>query len=152
LRDGLRQAKEDLDAARKGREKLMKARQTAQEETENLETQVARAEAQASAAQEALTRTRRLDRSPDFFLISPSLSSLILLSDLEESKRREVRLRAKIKEIGENPGSAGDEDPTLLREGISRLQKELEITKSENASLRSSLFPVPLSLRCLISG
>jgi predicted nucleic acid-binding Zn-ribbon protein len=62
LRDGLRQAKEDLDAARKGREKLMKARQTAQEETENLETQVARAEAQASAAQEALTRTRRLDR------------------------------------------------------------------------------------------
>lgn len=59
LRDGLRQAKADLDSARAGREKLVKARQAALEEGERLEGQVSRAEAQASAAQEALHRCRR---------------------------------------------------------------------------------------------
>jgi peptidoglycan hydrolase CwlO-like protein len=59
LRDGLRQAKTDLDSARAGREKLVKARQAALEEGERLEGQVSRAEAQASAAQEALHRCRR---------------------------------------------------------------------------------------------
>jgi septal ring factor EnvC (AmiA/AmiB activator) len=78
LRDGLRQAKEDLDAARKGREKLMKARQTAQEETENLESQVARAEAQASAAQEALSRTRRYVFPLSFFHIPSPLCQLTM--------------------------------------------------------------------------
>ena len=78
MRDGLRKAKEDLDTARKGRETLVKARQSALEESEKLELQVSigirelniklvflyhdqigRAEAQASAAQEALQRCRR---------------------------------------------------------------------------------------------
>ena len=54
LRDGLRQAKDDLDSARRNREKLSKARLAAQQDAERMEEQVHRAEAQATAAQEAL--------------------------------------------------------------------------------------------------
>jgi hypothetical protein len=89
----LRQAKEDLDAARKGREKLTKAKAAAQEETERLETQVARAEAQASAAQEALFRTRRYVSCPLLILISastlpspPSLPALGIWRSRREEK------------------------------------------------------------------
>jgi hypothetical protein len=70
---------------------------------------------------------------------------------LEESKRREVRLRTKIKELGDNPAAGGDEaNPAILQEGIGRLQRELEITKSENASLRSSL-SLPLTFSHSVS-
>ena len=40
LRDGLKQAKEDLDQARKAREKLTKAKQAVEEEAEKFESQV----------------------------------------------------------------------------------------------------------------
>ncbi len=40
LRDGLRQAKDDLDQARKGREKLIKAKQAVEIEAEKFESQV----------------------------------------------------------------------------------------------------------------
>ena len=40
LRAGLRQAKEDLESARKGREKLAAARQAAIEDAQKLEQQV----------------------------------------------------------------------------------------------------------------
>ena len=121
LRDGLRQAKTDLDTARAGREKLVKARQAALEEGERLEGQVARAEAQASAAQEALHRCRR---------------------DLEESRRKEVRLREKLKDIGGRADGEGEgvsergttSKPTAA--GLERLQREIEILRSENVALR----------------
>lgn len=57
--------------------------------------------------------------------------------DLEESKRREVRLREKIKDMEENIGEdSNGRNPALLQEGIERLRKELEMTKAENANLR----------------
>jgi len=119
LRDGLRQAKEDLDTARKGREKLLKARQTAQEENERLESQMARAEAQASAAQEALHRCRR---------------------DLEESKKREVRLREKVKDLtGRGEGGEREVSTNLQAQATERLQREVELLRSENNALRRAM-------------
>ena len=59
LRSGLKQAKEDLDGARKGREKLVAARQAAVEEAQRIESQLATVEAQAAAAQDALQKCRR---------------------------------------------------------------------------------------------
>ena len=40
LKDGLKKAKEDLEGARKNREKLVKAKEASQEEVDRLETQV----------------------------------------------------------------------------------------------------------------
>ena len=111
LRDGLKQAKKDLEAASKNREKLKKAREAAQEEVDRLEGQVGRAEAQASAAQEALGRCRR---------------------ELEDSKRKEVRLRDKLKELMDADERAvasktgGEKDDT-----IARLQKETEVLRAQ---------------------
>lgn len=122
LRDGLRQAKQDLDSARSGREKLVKARQAALEEGERLEGQVARAEAQASAAQEALQRCRR---------------------DLEESRRKEVRLREKLKDIGGRGDGEGESERGAMGRpsaaSMERLQREIEILRSENIALRYCL-------------
>lgn len=138
LRDGLKQAKEDLDQARKGREKLVKAKQTAEEEAEKFEAQIARAEAQAAAAQEALQRCRK---------------------DLEDSRRKEVRLRDKLREMlaaqhvegeeedgeGEEKGddstrrphtAGGPSSETKSGQKIQALQREIDALRVQNEALR----------------
>jgi centrosomal protein CEP290 len=139
LRDGLKQAKEDLDQARKGREKLVKAKQTAEEEAEKFEAQIARAEAQAAAAQEALQRCRK---------------------DLEDSRRKEVRLRDKLREMlaaqhvededeeeadehkaddtgSKRPQTAGGaSSQTKSGQKIQALQREIDTLRVQNEALR----------------
>ena len=83
LRDGLKQAKRDLEEAIKKRESISKAKKSAEEEVDRLESVVGRAEAQASAAQDALQRCRK---------------------ELEESKKKEMRLRDKLKDLLETDG------------------------------------------------
>ena len=129
LRDGLRLAKEDLEKARQTREKLNSARQAAQEESDRLESQVGRAEAQAAASQEALGRARK---------------------ELEETRKREIRLRDKLKEIVDVDGPGGGSAGSIgglgnkVKEGreailrIEQLERETEILRAQNLVLRKS--------------
>ena len=118
LRDGLRLAKEDLEKARQTREKLNSARQAAQEESDRLESQVGRAEAQAAAAQAGLTRCRK---------------------ELEETKKKEVRMRDKLKEFLEGKGKDKAPSAVKLDEALSRIEQletEGEVLRTQNLILR----------------
>lgn len=116
LRDGLRQAKEDLENARKTREKLVSARGAAQEENERLEAAVGRAEAQAASASESLHRCRK---------------------DLEESRRKEGRLRDRLKELLEAEGGSDKvKDLRAATDRLKELERELEVAKAQNLALR----------------
>lgn len=142
LRDGLKQAKEDLDQARRARENLLKAKQAVEMEAEKFESQVARAEAQAVASQEMLQRCRK---------------------DLEDSRRKEVRLRDKLREML-STGANSDRDPngdnanldgrphsanaalrrihskvaedTETQSKIQTLERDIEVLKAQNQALR----------------
>lgn len=63
---------------------------------------------------------------------------LVLYRDLEESRRKEVRLREKLKDIG----GRGDEEQEATNSKkvsnatVERLQREIEILRSENVALR----------------
>jgi hypothetical protein len=85
-----------------------------------MESQVGRAEAQAAAAQEGLTRCRK---------------------ELEETRKREVRLRDKLKEYldtdGKGPGPGGRKvEEALLR--VEQLEREVEVLRTQNLILRKS--------------
>ena len=110
LKDGLRTAKQDLEAAKKTREKLTRARMAAQEEQEKMDAQLSRAEAQAASAMESLTRVRK---------------------ELEESRRREAQLRSKLKESTEE--SVND---SVLQDKIQGMRKEIDLLKAQNEALR----------------
>jgi centrosomal protein CEP290 len=124
LRNGLRQAKEDLESDRKVRDKLTKARQAALSEAEKLEEQVGRAEGVAAAAQEALGRCRR---------------------ELEDSKKKEMRLRDKLKDTLAAGGGKGGEDTDVAATGkssggrASQLEREIEVLRAQNVALRKAV-------------
>lgn len=140
LRDGLKQAKEDLDQARRAREKLLKAKQAVEIEAEKFEGQVARAEAQAVASQEMLQRCRK---------------------DLEDSRRKEVRLRDKLREMLSAGGGIEQEPNEAAHDGrpqsantalrrihsstgedsdmhskLQTLERDNELLKAQNQALR----------------
>jgi hypothetical protein len=89
-------------------------------QSDRMESQVGRAEAQAAAAQEGLTRCRK---------------------ELEETRKREVRLRDKLKEYldtdgkGSGPGGRKVEE-ALLR--VEQLEREVEVLRTQNLILRKS--------------
>lgn len=107
LRDGLKQAKRDLEEAIKKRESISKAKKSAEEEVDRLESVVGRAEAQASSAQDALQRCRK---------------------ELEESKKKEMRLRDKLKDLLETDGGP-DKVIIYLKNMIFMLILELAFCK-----------------------
>jgi len=116
LRDGLRQAKQDIEVAKRAREKLQVARTAAVKESDALEGQLGRAEAQAGAAQEALQRCRR---------------------ELEDSRKREVRLRQKVKDLAEKEAETATDLPQNGKGAVTeRLQREIEALRTENTILR----------------
>ena len=128
LMEGLRQTKEDLQVARSARENYAKARQAAIAESERLEEQVGRAESTASAAQEALTRCRK---------------------DLEDSRKRELKLRDKLKEVIASGGSSKNSrdtkndsstnDGTVTRSQVEQMQRELDVLRAQNIALREAV-------------
>ena len=81
-----------------------------------MESQVGRAEAQAVAAQEGLTRCRK---------------------ELEETRKREVRLRDKLRDQldgdGKRLGRKGEEDTA---DRYDQLERELELLRTQNLILR----------------
>ena len=118
LKDGLRNAKEDLEAAKKTREKLTRARMQAQEETERLDAQMVRSEAQAASALESVSRLRK---------------------ELEESRKKEAQLRGKLKDMAEGgsappAGSGGDKE--VSQEKMEALRKEVQVLRAQNVALR----------------
>ena len=117
LRDGLRQAKQDIEVAKRAREKLQAARAATMQENDALEGQLGRAESQAGAAQQALQRCRR---------------------DLEESRKREVRLRHKVKDLTDRleDGELKDQDSIGVGGVTARLKREIEALRTENTILR----------------
>lgn len=119
LREGLKQAKEDLENARKNREKLSKAREASLEEVDRLESQLGRVEAQASAAQEALQRCRK---------------------ELDDSKKKEVRLRDKLKDLLEADSNVIHKDRSNKEAAakIDQLEREAAILRAQNIALRKT--------------
>lgn len=81
-----------------------------------MESQVGRAEAQALAAQEGLSRCRK---------------------ELEETRKREVRLREKLRDQldgdGKRLGRKGDDDSA---DRYDQLEREVELLRTENLTLR----------------
>ena len=112
LRAGLTQAKQDLEDAKRTREKLAHARGAAQKEVVRLESQVGRSESQAAAAQESLLKTRR---------------------ELEETRRKEIRLRDKLKELLEADGGADKlKDLKAMTQKAEHFEKEVELLRAQN--------------------
>jgi chromosome segregation ATPase len=87
--------------------------------TEKLSSQLSRSEAQAAAAQESLLRTRK---------------------ELEDTRRKEVRLREKLKEILENE-TASDKvkDLKQANDQIIALQREVDVLQAQNSALRMAV-------------
>ena len=81
-----------------------------------------RAEAQAAAAQEGLTRCRK---------------------ELEETRKREVRLRDRLKEYldtdGKGPGTGpGGRKGEEARHRVEQLERQVEVLRAQNLILRKS--------------
>lgn len=84
-----------------------------------------RAEAQATAAQESLTRTRK---------------------ELEETRKKEVKLRERLNEYlenktNENRGGGGGSSHISLREATNKIDlydKENKVLKAQNIALRQA--------------
>ncbi len=118
LRDGLRQAKDDLEKARRVREKLADARAAAEEEARRFEAQIGASEANAATAQQALNKTRK---------------------ELEDSRRKEYRLREKLKELLETEGGADKvKDLKAANERAETAEKEVELLRAQNLALRKA--------------
>lgn len=115
LRDNLRETKEDLERSRKAREKLIQLKHTAVEEARRVAGQLTRAEAQAQAYQDTLQRTR---------------------GELEDTKKREKRLREKLKEFGADPDVALAAQSSSPRAASIALHKECAMLRTQNAQLR----------------
>lgn len=114
LREGLKASKEDLEMARKTRDTLISARKAAQDEASKLEIQVGRAESQAAASQDSLNRTRK---------------------ELEESRKKELRLRDKLKELME---LQHDNHTDIDKTHVENIERELEILRTQNLTLRKA--------------
>jgi hypothetical protein len=57
--------------------------------------------------------------------------------DLEDSRRKEVRLREKLKDIGGRGEEEAEPTTTKVSNAtVERLQREMEILRSENVALR----------------
>lgn len=118
LRDGLKQAKEDLEAARKTREKLAQARNAAVDESERLKGLHETAKAQCASVEESLQRVRK---------------------DLEDSRRKEARLRDKLKESLEAEGGKGSDKAREIKVTTDKLaasEREIELLRAQNVALR----------------
>lgn len=60
--------------------------------------------------------------------------------DLEESRRREVKLREKIKDLSDlTPEESKQNNSSDLKSVVDRLQKEMELVKSQNLALRRAV-------------
>lgn len=122
LHEGLRQARDELDKARRVRERLTREKQEAEEAREKMQEALRKAEQAAASAQNSYYRVRK---------------------DLEESRKKELRMREKLKEFlsgegGEGGSGGGREALAKARERIEHLEREVDLLKAHNAALRKN--------------
>lgn len=117
LQEGLRGAKEDVDKAHRSRERLVSEKKLAEEAALKCQEDTHKAEAQLANAQGAYHRLRR---------------------ELEDSRKKEVRLKEKLKEALEGGGGAGKESVAKFREAIESLERENDLLKTQLAALKPS--------------
>jgi len=123
LRDGMRAAKEDVEKGRRAKERLAEARSAAEEEARRFEAQIGASEAAAATAQSALNKVRK---------------------DLEDSRRKEGRLRDKLKELLETEGGADKvKDIKAAQERADAMEKEIEVLRAQNLALRRAAEDMP---------
>ena len=126
LRDGMRAAKEDVEKGRRARERLGEARSAAEEEARRFEAQIGASEASAATAQSALNKVRK---------------------DLEDSRRKEGRLRDKLKELLETEGGADKvKDIKAAQERAETMEKEVEVLRAQNLALRRAAEEMPVQV------
>eukprot|EP00981_Chlorochromonas_danica_P012527 scaffold5121_cov223-Ochromonas_danica.AAC.5 len=125
LFEGLKASREDLDKAKKMRDKVVLERNQAVEDLKKLHENHEKALQARTMAEQTVTRLRR---------------------DLEESRRKEARLREKMRELLDQQasdtaggGAAGKGKKDLAvraKERIDQLEREVEMLKAQNAAMR----------------
>lgn len=120
LHDGLRQAKDDLSRAKKVREKLTQERDAAVEELKTFETRLFKSEAASKNAQDSQQHLRK---------------------ELEDSRKKEFRMREKLKEyLSANESTTAKlRDLETAQERVKFLERELEFLQTQNIALRKDL-------------
>jgi hypothetical protein len=119
--EGLRQAKEDLDKARRGREKISHERNVALEDVKKLEEALQKADSQVIHGQQMVNRLKK---------------------DLEECRRKEVRLKERLKELMDSASArdglpkGGKELVGKAKDRIEQLERDIDLLKAQNAALR----------------
>jgi uncharacterized phage infection (PIP) family protein YhgE len=121
LHEGLKQAKDDFEKARKARERLTNEKQAALDEVHKIEEINKKNETQAQTIQVAYHRVRK---------------------ELEESKRKEVKLKDKLKEFlgGDGTGSGTASELRKAKDRISILEKELDLLQTQNFAMKRGNF------------
>ena len=127
LRDGLSQAKEEMEKQRKSREKLSHALKASEERSDSYENEMQNAQELAATAQQSLAHCRK---------------------ERDESIKKEVRMREKLKEFLSDEreknadGGAGGVTDSIskqlndFKEKVKQLEKNTEILRIQNMALR----------------
>ena len=128
LHEGLRNAKQDLEKAKKGKEKVQQEKEGLAEDLKKQEESLRKTEQQLHSATNMMQKYRK---------------------ELEESKRKETRLREKLKEFiaqgsaqnGEGGGGPVDTKmaPKTLKEAYTKFKAKSEELDRENELLRAQI-------------
>lgn len=113
-------ARDDLDRARQSRQQLVGEKQHALDQLRNAQEAFKSAESQTNTAQEAYRRVKK---------------------DLEESRRREVRFKERLKEYVDGDGQetvkgSAAKELARCRERVIVLEREMELLQAQNAVFR----------------
>ena len=113
LHDGLAHAKDDLDKARKVRERLTLEKRQTEESLNKMQDELQKSELQMISAQNGYHRVRK---------------------ELEATRKNEVRLRERLKEA---LGGEGQKDSLAkARDRIEALEREVDVLKAQNSALK----------------
>lgn len=113
LHEGLAHAKDDLDKARKVRERLTLEKRQTEESLNKMQDELQKSELQMISAQNGYHRVRK---------------------ELEASRKNEVRLRERLKEaLG---GEVAKDTLAKARDRIEALEREVDVLKAQNAALK----------------
>lgn len=113
LHDGLAHAKDDLDKARKVRERLTLEKRQTEESLNKMQDELQKSELQMISAQNGYHRVRK---------------------ELEVTRKNEVRLRERLKEA---LGGEGQKDSLAkARDRIEALEREVDVLKAQNSALK----------------
>ena len=132
----MKTAKQDLDKAKKTREKHVTEKKALKEEINDLKEEIYKSEGKAKEAHEAYQ---------------------LIIKDLEDSKRKESRLREKLKEYISSGNPTNAKDLQAAKERVEHLEREIDLIKvillqlSSSGSFAASLRRITTHLLFIIS-